>query len=169
MTVCEIFFKLKFSKFKLNIRTLIVFGKFILIVYDTKKFGGGCHHLLLVYDASKLSIKITSSRPCSFPNASLRLLQRQQKRWNVNFQSQFAWSNCFKSFSFLNIKIDKTNFIIAINHLTQCLSKKNIQLKQAFCWFGSNHRAGNDYEKPRSCHCSQIPNKRVYLLNYCNV
>ena len=32
MTVCEIFFKLKFSKFIINIRTLDVFGKFLLIV-----------------------------------------------------------------------------------------------------------------------------------------
>jgi hypothetical protein len=32
LTVCEICFKLKFSKFILNIRTLIVFGKFLLIV-----------------------------------------------------------------------------------------------------------------------------------------
>ena len=32
MTVCEIFFKLKFSKFMQNIRTLIVFGKFLYIV-----------------------------------------------------------------------------------------------------------------------------------------
>ena len=32
MTVCEIYFKLKFSKFILNIKTLIVFGKFLLIV-----------------------------------------------------------------------------------------------------------------------------------------
>ena len=33
LTVCEIFFKLKFSKFMQNIRALIVFGKFLLIVY----------------------------------------------------------------------------------------------------------------------------------------
>ena len=33
MLVCEIFFKLKFSKFLQNIRTLIVFGKFLLIVW----------------------------------------------------------------------------------------------------------------------------------------
>ena len=32
MTVCQIFFKLKFSKFIQNFRTLDVFGKFILIV-----------------------------------------------------------------------------------------------------------------------------------------
>ena len=25
-------------------------------LYKTKKIGGGCHHLLLVFDASKLSI-----------------------------------------------------------------------------------------------------------------
>ena len=31
LTVCEIFFKLKFSKSILNIRTLDVFGKFLLI------------------------------------------------------------------------------------------------------------------------------------------
>ena len=32
MTVCQIFFKLKFSKFIQNFRTLNVFGKFLLIV-----------------------------------------------------------------------------------------------------------------------------------------
>jgi hypothetical protein len=32
LTVCEIFFKLKFSKSILNIKTLDVFGKFLLIV-----------------------------------------------------------------------------------------------------------------------------------------
>ena len=33
MTVCQIFFKLKFSKCIQNFRTLNVFGKFLLIVY----------------------------------------------------------------------------------------------------------------------------------------
>ena len=33
MALYEIFFKLKFSKFNQNIRTLDVFGKFLLIVY----------------------------------------------------------------------------------------------------------------------------------------
>ena len=31
LTVCEIFFKLKFSKFVQNFRTINVFGKFLLI------------------------------------------------------------------------------------------------------------------------------------------
>ena len=37
MTVCEIFFKLKFSKFIQNIRTQNVFGKFLLIVIFTPR------------------------------------------------------------------------------------------------------------------------------------
>ena len=36
LTVCEIFFKLKFSKFIQNIRTLECFGKFLLIVPPSK-------------------------------------------------------------------------------------------------------------------------------------
>ena len=33
LTVCQIFFKLKFSEFIQNFRTLNVFGKFLLIVF----------------------------------------------------------------------------------------------------------------------------------------
>ena len=35
LTVCEILFKLKFSRLNQNISTLDVFGKFLLIVYYT--------------------------------------------------------------------------------------------------------------------------------------
>ena len=37
LTVCEIFFKLKFSKFVIDIRTLERFGKFFLIVIQKMK------------------------------------------------------------------------------------------------------------------------------------
>ena len=36
LTLCEILFKLKFSKFFQNISTLESFGKFLLIVCDPK-------------------------------------------------------------------------------------------------------------------------------------
>ena len=42
---------------------MVIYG-----LYKTKKNWGGCHHLFLLYDASKLSVchvcsKMTSSRP----------------------------------------------------------------------------------------------------------
>ena len=50
MTLCEIFFKLKFSKCIQNIRTLESFGKFLLIVNGPVK----CE---IVYDKSAVILE----------------------------------------------------------------------------------------------------------------
>ena len=51
LTVCQTFFKLKFSKFIQNIRTLNIFGKFLLIVFHTSLAA----HLTLSYEAKNLN------------------------------------------------------------------------------------------------------------------
>ena len=47
LTVCEILFKLKFSKFNQNISTQDVFGKFLLIVKNINKYFLGCEKYAL--------------------------------------------------------------------------------------------------------------------------
>ena len=61
MTVCQILFKIKLSKFIKEFRTLNVFGTFVLIVYITLLFG--IHFSTLIVTQPNVGGLVHSTKP----------------------------------------------------------------------------------------------------------